>query len=253
MPAHSETILILGGTREAAVIAERLSTHGTLRVVTSLAGRTKEPRPVAGEVRIGGFGGAAGLEGHLRQEGVDLVIDATHPFAATISANAAEACGNAGVKRLVFVRPPWEPTPEDRWERVASLEDAADRLPPGARAFLALGHQHLAAFSARKDCAFVVRLMDEPEERLPIAEYDLLVGPPSTDAGVEAEMFDRYAITHMVCRNSGGVGAQAKLVAARQIGLPVIMITRPPPPDGEIHETVDALIEAIGLAPAEKG
>lgn len=244
MPAR--TVLILGGTREAAVLAERLNNREGIRVVTSLAGRTENPAPVAGEVRIGGFGGAEGLAAYLKEGAIDLLVDATHPFAAHISENAARAVAETGTPRLVFVRPEWKPEPSDRWEMVDTTEAAAQALPANARAFLALGGQDLSAFRDRDDCWFLVRMIDAPAGPLPLPAHDVLVGRPAGDPVEEEDVLRDNAITHMVCRNSGGVAASAKLVAARDLGIPVIMIRRPPRPEGDVFTKLDDLVAVIG-------
>ena len=221
-----ERILILGGTREAARLAERLVAEGH-DVTTSLAGRTLEPTPLAGQVRTGGFGGAEGLADHLARQGIERLVDATHPFAANISANAKRAAAEAGVPLDVRLRPPWEPGPGDRWEPVPSLEAAAKALPAGARVLLALGSQHLAPFAARADVSFVVRMIDPPAAPLPFADHTLLLARPSSDPDEEVELLRAHRIDRIVCRNSGGEGAYAKLVAARRLSVPVTMIERP--------------------------
>jgi precorrin-6A/cobalt-precorrin-6A reductase len=225
MAELAKRILILGGTREAAELADWLVAEGH-DVTTSLAGRTKEPAPLAGRVRTGGFGGAEGLAAFLKEGGYDLLIDATHPFATRISANARKAAELAGVKLEVQERSPWPREPGDRWIEVATLEAARDAIPPGARVLLALGSQHIALFAARGDVHFVVRMVDPPESPLSLPHHALVLGKPGTTAEEEAELLTRYAITHLVCRNSGGTGAHAKIVAARNLGLPVIIVSR---------------------------
>lgn len=226
--AHPETpekILILGGTREAAELARELASQG-LDVTTSLAGRTKEPTPVEGKLRIGGFGGAEGLAGYLKEEGFTRVIDATHPFAKTISANALKACETAALPLDICTRAPWQKQPGDLWTEVATLEEAANALPPNARVLLALGRQYLDAFFARTDCHFVIRMIDPPETPLAFRSHEILTAKPSADPDEEAALFRSHAITHIVARNSGGDGAYAKIVAARRMGLPVVMVGR---------------------------
>ena len=224
-PEMTEKILILGGTREAAELARQLFGQG-LDVTTSLAGRTKEPVPVEGSLRIGGFGGAEGLAAYLREEGVTRVIDATHPFAKTISANAVKACAIAALPLDIRTRAPWQKQPGDLWIEVATLEDAANALPPNARVLLALGRQYLDAFLARTDCHFVIRMVDPPETPLGFKSHMILTAKPSPDPDEEAALFRAHAITHLVARNSGGDGAYAKIVAAREMGLPVVMVGR---------------------------
>ncbi|WP_419911299.1 cobalt-precorrin-6A reductase [Hoeflea sp.] len=237
--------LILGGTREAAALAARLSDLGVPRVLTSLAGRTVSPEMPAGDLRIGGFGGVDGLASFLRMENFDVLIDATHPFAATISQNAVEASALTGTPYLALRRPEWQAADCDNWLSVASIRDACDTIPASARAFLALGRQHIGAFAARDDVHFIVRMVDPPETALPFRSCDLVIGKPSADVETEAELLEAYRITHIVCRNSGGEGAYAKLLAARDRGLPVIMIERPPAPGGRSHPSIDALLAAF--------
>ena len=223
----TETVLILGGTREAAQIAaEFVRDHPDWRIITSLAGRTKEPKPVVGEVRSGGFGGAEGLADYLRAERVTRLIDATHPFARQISANAKQAARMAGVRLETRMRPPWRKQDGDNWIEVASLEEAFDAIPPHARVLLALGSQHIALFASRGDVHFCVRMVDPPELPLPLPDHELVIGLPGGMADEEAALLTDHAISHIVCRNSGGDGAYAKIEAARSLGLPVIMIGR---------------------------
>lgn len=224
-PERPEKILILGGTREAADLARELAAKG-LDVTTSLAGRTKEPAPVEGKLRIGGFGGAEGLAAYLTKEDFTRVIDATHPFARTISANAVKACDIAALPLDIRTRMPWERQPGDLWTEVATLEDAANALPPDARVLLALGRQYLDAFLTRTDCHFVIRMVDPPESPLTFASHEILTAKPSSDPNEEAALFGSHAITHIVCRNSGGDGAYAKIMAARRMELPVVMVGR---------------------------
>lgn len=222
-----ETVLILGGTREAAELAaELVSTHPDWRIITSLAGRTREPAPVAGEVRTGGFGGAEGLAEYIREESVTRLIDATHPFARRISANARTAAKATGVPLDVRSRKPWGRQPGDSWIEVGSLEAARDAIPSEARVLLALGSQHIGVFAARPDVYFLVRMVDPPQAPLPLPDHALVIGKPG-DAAAEAALLKSHGITHVVCRNSGGAGAYAKIEAARMMGIPVIMLQRP--------------------------
>ncbi|MDI7863575.1 cobalt-precorrin-6A reductase [Rhizobiaceae bacterium n13] len=224
MPA--ERILILGGTREAADLAARMVAEGVAEVITSLAGRTREPAPVAGTVRIGGFGGAEGLARYLLDNGITRVIDATHPFAKNISANAVLACRSTGIALETIERPAWKLQPGDNWTRVVSLEQAAALLPPDCRPFLALGRQYLSAFEPRHDCHFVIRMVDPPATRLNFASHTLVLGKPAGAPSEEEDVFRLHDVTHLVCRNSGGAAGYAKIVAARNMGLPVVMIDR---------------------------
>jgi precorrin-6A/cobalt-precorrin-6A reductase len=222
-----ETILILGGTREAAELARALVTeHPEARIITSLAGRTREPAPLAGEVRTGGFGGIDGLVSYLAENKVTHLIDATHPFARQISANALEAARLTGVPLEIRTRKPWARQPGDIWTEVESLEHARDAIPPGARVLLALGSQHIGLFAARDDVHFVVRMIDPPEAPLDLPDHALVLGRPGDTAAIETMLLIAHSITHIVCRNSGGEAAYAKIEAARELGLPVIIVSQ---------------------------
>lgn len=226
-PQSREIILILGGTREAAELAKRLvARHPQARIITSLAGRTKEPAPLAGEVRVGGFGGPEGLARFLADNAVTRVIDATHPFARQISVNAVTAAKIASVPLDVKIREPWRRQPDDHWIEVESLEKARDAIPSGARVLLALGSQHIGLFETRDDVHFVVRMVDPPQTPLALADYALVIGRPGDSAATETMLLIAHAITHIVCRNSGGKAAYAKIEAARQMRLPVIIVSR---------------------------
>jgi precorrin-6A/cobalt-precorrin-6A reductase len=222
-----ETILILGGTREAAELAARLVIERPdARIVTSLAGRTKEPAPLSGEVRTGGFGGADGLAKWLTENRASVLIDATHPFAKTISANAVKASELSGVPLQRVARPAWPKQAGDDWVEVRTLEDARDAIPPRARVFLALGSQHIDPFKSRDDVHFVVRMIDQPEKKLGLPNHALVLGRPGDSAAAETMLFTAHRVTHLVCRNSGGEAGYAKIEAARNLGLPVIIIAR---------------------------
>ncbi|MDF1607636.1 cobalt-precorrin-6A reductase [Hoeflea sp. YIM 152468] len=230
MPADSqsrETILILGGTAEAAKLASQLvAAKPGARIITSLAGRTREPAPLEGEVRSGGFGGVEGLASYLQENCVTRLIDATHPFARQISANAIDACKLAGVPLEIRTRTPWVRQQGDNWIEVETLEQARDAIPPRARVLLALGSQHIGLFASRDDVHFVVRMIDLPETPLELPDHALVLGRPGDSAAVETLLLIAHSISHIVCRNSGGKASYAKIEAARQLGLPVIMVGR---------------------------
>lgn len=226
--SRKRCVLILGGTGEAAALAEHLAAHRDLRVINSQAGRTARPGAVAGELRRGGFGGAAGLAAYLTAEDVALVIDATHPFAAQISDHAVAACHEAGVPLLRLCRPPWRPQAGDRWICVVTMEAAAQVLPDlGERVFLTTGAKDLSAFAELADLFFLLRLVERPAEPLPLARHELILarGPFTVDA--EEALLKSHEIQAVVSKNSGGAATEAKLSAARRLGLPVVMIERP--------------------------
>jgi precorrin-6A/cobalt-precorrin-6A reductase len=217
-------VLIIGGIREAADLAATLVGRGH-SVITSLAGRTKEPVPVAGEVRIGGFGGADGLAAFIEQNAIDVLIDATHPFAKNMSANAVLAAEKAECRLIIYTRAAWLKQAGDRWIDVQTLNQARDAIPEDARVLLALGSQHIALFQSRADVHFVVRMVDEPAAPLALPNHTLIIGKPG-EIVAETQLLLDHDISHIVCRNSGGSGAYAKIEAARHLNLPVIIITR---------------------------
>lgn len=221
----TNVVLILGGTREAAQLAQKLvEENPKARIISSLAGRTREPKPIAGEIRIGGFGGADGLTNYIRENNVTRLIDATHPFAVNISRNAAIAAANTGIVFEIRRRAPWPKLKDDHWWEVEDLEAACAAIPAQAKVLLALGSQHIAIFTERSDVHFVVRMVDPPETRLPFAKHTLVLGTPG-DTEQETALLKKHRITHIVCRNSGGEGAYAKIEAARQLCIPVIIVT----------------------------
>ncbi|MFR9804543.1 cobalt-precorrin-6A reductase [Pseudonocardia sp. RS010] len=228
-----DRLLILGGTSDARALAEllTLTNDRALSVVSSLAGRVRSPRLPPGEVRVGGFGGIAGLVAYLRDEGITRVVDATHPFAAGMTANAAAACARTGVPLTILRRPGWTAQPGDRWHRVASLAEAADILPRlGARVFLTTGRQDLAAF-ADLDLWFLVRSVDPPDPPVPRRMRSILARGPFTVDG-ETALLREHAVDVLVTKDSGGMDTAAKLTAARPLGVPVVMIDRPALPPG---------------------
>ena len=236
------TILLLAGTAEAVELARRAEAVPGLRVIVSLAGRTRDPVRPPGEVRVGGFGGAAALARFIAAEDISAVIDATHPFAVRISANAAAACAEAGRPRLILTRPAWTPGPGDRWQVVADAAAAAAALAPGARAFLTTGRTDIAAFATRADVHYIVRLIDPPKMPLPLPDYDLTIGRGPFAVAGERALLAAHDIDMVVTKNSGGAASRPKLDAAREVDIPVILIDRPPPPEGETVPTVDAAL-----------
>ncbi|POX50136.1 cobalt-precorrin-6A reductase [Streptomyces sp. Ru71] len=243
-------ILILGGTTEARRLAAALAERPGVRVTTSLAGRVSRPGAVDGEVRVGGFGGVEGLAAWLGEQRVTALVDATHPFAAGITANAAEAAALTGVPLTVLRRPGWQPVPGDRWHPVDSLDAAARALPPlGRRVFLTTGRLGLAAFAHLTDTHFVMRSVEPPEPPLPPRLDVLLARGPFTVAD-ETALLREHRIDVLVTKDSGGEATAAKLTAARELGLPVVVVRRPPLPDSvtPVPDTAGVL-ERLGLSP----
>ncbi|MFJ9770968.1 cobalt-precorrin-6A reductase [Kitasatospora sp. NPDC101157] len=228
-PAH---VLILGGTTEGRALAAALDGRPSLRVTSSLAGRVARPRLPAGQVRIGGFGGPDGLAAWLRGEGVTAVVDATHPFAAGMSRNAALAAAATGVPLLVLRRPGFASVPGDRWHLAPSLAAAAELLPGlGRRVFLSSGRQGIGAFAHLEGMHFLARSVDPPEPPLPSSLEVLLDRGPFTLDGERALLRD-HRIDVLVTKDSGGEATAPKLTAARELGLPVVVVERPPVPEG---------------------
>ncbi len=227
-------VLILGGTADARRLAA-LATAAGFDVTSSLAGRTTTTRQaLEGAVRVGGFGGVEGLVDYLRAHEVDLLVDATHPFAAQMSAHAAEATAITHTPCVMIARPRWERVAGDRWVTVHFIEEAAAALPGLARrVFLAIGRQELAAFAHLADLWFLCRMIERPAEgaSLPPGEIVLDRGP-FTEAGDRA-LLEAHRIEVVVSRNSGGAEAYSKIAAARDLGLPVVIIDRPALPPGE--------------------
>jgi precorrin-6A/cobalt-precorrin-6A reductase len=220
------TVLVLGGTSEARALAGELARKAELRVISSLAGRVSNPALPAGEVRVGGFGGADGLAAYAGAEGIGVVVDATHPFAEKISAHAVDACARAGLPLLRLARPGWSRRDGDDWHDVASLAEAAALLPKlGSRVFLTTGRQGLPAF-AELDLWFLIRCVDPPDGPLPPRSEVLLARGPYERAAERALMRD-HGLDVLVTKNSGGPLTEGKLGAARDLGIPVVMVSRP--------------------------
>lgn len=230
-------ILILGGTEPAFQLAEVLCGLG-LTVITSLAGRTRQPRNPAGLLRMGGFGGVAGLASYLQQEEIDAVVDATHPFAVQMTKQAATATQICNLPRLMLVRPAWMPQEGDRWLSVPTLTAAAEILPGLAqRIFLAIGRQDLMTFAHLEDRWFLMRLLEPPPADAVLPPGEILYGRPPFTVEQERVWMLKYRIDALVSKNSGG-STDAKLQAARELRLPVVMVERPPLPKGDRVATV---------------
>jgi precorrin-6A/cobalt-precorrin-6A reductase len=238
-----ERILILGGTAEARGLANRLvdSGHG---VVTSLAGVTQAPQLPKGEVRRGGFGGTEGLAAYLRSGGFSAVIDATHPFAVQISRHAAAAAKACGLPLYRLECPAWVAEAGDRWISVASIAAAVAALPKGARVFLTIGRKEVALFLARADMHGIMRMIEAPDEAPPPQWQLLLAGPPFTVTS-EKELMTKNRITHVVSKNAGGEETRAKLLAARETKIPVVMIERPEKPEAITLSSVDDALRLL--------
>lgn len=221
-------VLLLGGTGEAGRLAALLAGSAGVEVTSSLAGRTAGPVLPPGLIRIGGFGGAQGLATWLADERIGAVIDATHPFASAITASAVAASARLGVPLLLLRRPGWTAGPGDDWRRVPSLRAAAADLP-GERVFLTVGRTGVAAFADDERRWFLVRSVQALVSPMPPRVHVLVARGPFAVAD-EMALMRRHAVDVLVTKDSGGEMTSAKLVAARELGLPVVMVDRPPLP-----------------------
>lgn len=246
----SPHVLVLGGTTEARRLAAELAARRGVRVTTSLAGRVSRPGALDGDVRVGGFGGADGLARWLREHRVDAVVDATHPFAAAITANAACAAAATGIPAVVLRRPGWTPGPDDRWHWVGSLPEAAALLPSlGRRVFLTTGRLGLAAFAHLSELHFLVRTVEPPEPPMPQDMEVLLTRGPFTPDDEQA-LLRAHRVDVLVTKDSGGEATAAKLTAARDLALPVVVVRRPPlPADVTTAPDVPSALALLDLGP----
>lgn len=233
-------VLLLGGTAEARALAAALARRPELDVVTSLAGRTDRPAPVAGTVRVGGFGGTEGLAAFLTDRRISKVVDATHPFAVRITRQAVTACALVGVPLLVLDRPGWTAGPEDRWIRVPDVDAAAREVArlPGGTVLLTLGGTGPSRFAEDGSRSYLIRAVQPPPDPLPPKHTLLLSRGPFTP-DTETALFARHHVIALVARDSGGRWTTAKLTAAARRGVPVIMIDRPPRPPASTVTSVD--------------
>lgn len=254
-------ILLLGGTGEARALAQRLAGRADLAVTLSLAGRTERPLPQPVPVRVGGFGGVAGMRSYLAGERIVAVIDATHPYAARISANAAEACAGEDVPLLALRRPAWEKVEGDTWRSVADVPAAVAALGvEPRRVFLALGRNEVRAFEAAPQHSYLVRSVDpvEPPLAVPHAHYVLGRGPFGEEE--DRALLEAHGIEVLVAKNSGGSATYGKMAAARALGIEAVLIARPDVADVPSVETIaaaeawlDEVLAAHRAASADRG
>lgn len=246
------TLLLLGGTGEARALAARLAEVG-VPVLVSLAGAVRDLPDYAVPTRVGGFGGAEGFLQCLQDAGITAVLDATHPFAARITERTAQLCRQKGIPYARLSRPAWTPGPGDRWREVADVDAAVARIRDGARVFLATGAQDVARFARLAGRAQVLcRRAEDPGKPFPFAGGSWIVGRGPFAVAEEVALLRKLGITQIVTKNAGGQGARAKLDAARELGIPVILIARPPDPAGVpvLHTLADAMAWAQVACPA---
>ncbi|MDP1840542.1 MAG: cobalt-precorrin-6A reductase [Reyranella sp.] len=247
-------VLVLGGTTEASALATLLAGDPHFDATLSLAGRTSSPRPQPLAIRVGGFGGVEGLAQWLRNEKADAVIDATHPYAAQMSANAVAACAQAGLPLGSIVRPPWRRLEDDSWRIVPTAEAAAAALgKTPLRVFLSLGRQDLHAFAAAPQHRYVARTIEVPEQAALPPTLKILQARGPFDRDSEARLLAKEEIDIIVSKNSGGTATYAKIEAARELDLPVIMIARPDKPTGHVlGSPTEAVAWLHGCAPGSR-
>jgi len=220
-------ILLLAGTAEARELAAALAARG-VAVIASLAGAVRDPLPLGVPTRIGGFGGDAGFGRWLDDNPVRAVIDATHPFAARISARTTFVCAARGLPLLRLKRPGWSAGPGDNWTWIGAEAEAADHVPPHASVFLATGRQTLERFAGMTGRRLYLRVIDRPLQPFPF-DGDWIVARPPFTPEAERALFQKLRVDVLVAKDSGGAEGRAKLDAARSLGLPVLMIRRPTP------------------------
>ena len=234
-------ILILGGTGDAVKLAAKLATIPEIEVISSLAGRTRKPAALVGQVRIGGFGGATGLANYLQENSIDILIDATHPCAGQITCNGAIASQLANIPHLMLVRPQWEKVTGDNWIEVESVEAAVQAIPELVkRVFITSGRQQLEPFLQRSHIWYLMRSIDPPDIELPNSKVLLDRGPFNLEQ--ERKLLQDYQIEAIVSKNSGGRATYAKIIAARELDIPVIMVQRPARPEGEKVSDIEEAI-----------
>ena len=238
------TLLLLAGTSEAKQIAWGLSTIG-IRAIASLAGVTRSPEPLPLPTRIGGFGGQAGFESFLKTQGITAVLDATHPFAAAMTDRTARICAVQSIPYLQVLRPAWVPEPGDRWTEIAAEPDAAAHIPTGSTVFLATGRQALARFAGLQGCRVLCRQIDPPTAPFPFEGGEYIISRPPFSVPREVELFQTLGVDWLVVKNAGGAESRTKLIAARQLDIPVLMLRRPPMPDALRVQTVQAALDWV--------
>ncbi|GHC28669.1 cobalt-precorrin-6A reductase [Aidingimonas halophila] len=236
-------VLILGGTTEASTLASALAAR-SIPALFSYAGRVAKPRPQPLPTRVGGFGGVEGLAAFLAKERITHLVDATHPFAEQMSRNAVSAAALDDIDVIALTRPPWAPLAGDRWTRVTSVAAAVNTLTgPPQRVLLAIGRMHLADFAAQPQHRYLLRLVDRPNTPPPLPDHRVIIDRGPFTLEDDLAMLQAHGVERLVCKNAGGTGAVAKLTAARQLDLPVVMIERPsPPPCQEVHSVEEVLV-----------
>ncbi|PCH93177.1 MAG: precorrin-6x reductase [Rhodobacteraceae bacterium] len=228
------TVLVLAGTSDARTVLEQLKTRD---VIASLAGATRDPAPLPVETRIGGFGGVEGLQEYLTAQGITAVLDATHPFAANMSANAHAACRALNIPHCILRRPEWLPQAGDDWHFIDEIADLAALITPKSQVFLATGRQTLRDYACLVGCYLYARVIDLPHAEFPFENGEFVIGRPPFSLSDEIALFERLKIDWLVAKNAGGNRARSKLDAARALGIPVALIKRPATPEALVVDS----------------
>jgi precorrin-6A/cobalt-precorrin-6A reductase len=236
------TLLILGGTGEGRQIAAALQGQDA---VISLAGVTRAPEAQPLPTRIGGFGGVDGFKAYLAKVGITAVLDATHPFASRITARTAQICTEMDLPYLQFLRPPWQPVAGDQWTEIADEAEAAQHIPLGSTVFLGTGRQTLPRFANLEGRDVICRQIDPPDGPFPFPNGRFLVGRPPFSVTDEVTLFTRLGVDWLVVKNAGGAASGTKLTAARQLGIPVLMIARPKQGGWPTVDNIDAALRWV--------
>ncbi|WP_412562827.1 cobalt-precorrin-6A reductase [Thalassobius sp. MITS945101] len=236
------TVLLLAGTGEARKVAEGLD-RAYVPAIASLAGVTEAPKPLPVPTRVGGFGGEAAFRDYLIGKDIKAVLDVTHPFAAQISTRAARVAAALSLPYCQLLRPAWQPEAGDFWTAVPDAAAACARIAPGAKVFLATGRKSLPDFMALSQCDVTLRVVDPQAEAFPMPLGRFVTGRPPFTVAEEKALFEELGIDTLVVKNAGGTAGKAKLVAARDLGIRVIMIDRPVQPDALQVTTVEAAVD----------
>jgi precorrin-6A/cobalt-precorrin-6A reductase len=239
-------VLILGGTSEARALATRISEMPEIEAVLSLAGRTREPQAQPIATRIGGFGGIDGLCAYLHAKRIERVVDATHPFAVQMSRHSAMACARLDIPLLILRREPWQKHADDNWTEVANLGEAVRALGEAPRrVFLTIGRLGLAAFAGAQQHFYLTRTIDPPDNLAALPNHQLILARGPFAVEDEERLMRDASIDVLVTKNSGGRGVYAKIIAARRLGLPVIVITPPLRPDAPVVHDVESVLRFL--------
>ena len=238
-------ILLLAGSGEARAIASGIAAMEGVEAIASLAGVTERPAKLVLPTRVGGFGGDKGFRGYLEDNAIDAVLDATHPFAARISARTAAICAGREIPHSIFWRREWRPGPRDRWHLLDRAEEVAAVVPEEATVFLATGTRDLEGFANLRGRRVFCRGMSAPSKRFPFAEGEYVIDRPPFAVEDEVRLFRRLGIDWLVARNSGGAAGRSKLDAARAVGVEVALLRRPPVPATTVLTNVGEALEWV--------